>query len=153
MRLHWLTDGASAVLHLCNAYLSPRLTPQQGSDDIRREIREIEEKVDPGPDWAYETLCKLRKVKIASSTEEKDKVTRKEDGTRERVTEEITTWYTFQNLAEDYFKYLEQAHDRASIMRRSKDIYLPDMEAQIIGFDFKSILQSENEVVPRRFPL
>jgi hypothetical protein len=156
-RLHWLSDGASAILHFCKAYLSPGQTPRHGSHDILAQIRPFEAKEAYGPDWAFEVLVDpdLRRIPMhVSSVDHKDRSTHK-DASEERSREETTTWGTFQSLAEKFFMYLEQAHDRASNIRLSKDIYIKMsfLRSEIVGFDFKSILQGDSCVEPKRFKL
>lgn len=52
-RLHWLSDGASAILHFCRAYLSLELTPRHGSADILAQISQFEDNTAYEPEWAF----------------------------------------------------------------------------------------------------
>lgn len=163
-RLHWLSDGASAILHFCRAYLSPELTPRHGSNHVLAQMSEFESKTAYGPKWAFSTLVdpRLRRVLLdLSSVEHKEKITHKnkgkepERGDEEHSKEDTMTMNTFESLATRYFMYLEQAHDRASGVRRNKDLYVkvPWIDSDIVGFDFRSILRSDHDIAPKRFQL
>jgi hypothetical protein len=161
-RLHWLSDGASAILHLCRAYLSPELTPRHGSDEILAEIQHLENKTAYGPEWAFQTLLDPKWCQIPMdvlSMEHKEKTTHKphstQNGSKERLIEETATRGNFQGLAEKYYKYLEQAHDGVSRVRLDKDLYIkiPWLNSEVIGLEFMSILRGERCVEPRRFRL
>jgi hypothetical protein len=161
-KVHWLADGASTILHLCKAYLSPGRELRRGSDDVLRRIREAESSVAQGPRWAYETLIRMELRQICldvSNVEMKSKMTSKLISTnqlqREASIEGTSSLSTFQGLAEKYFRYLEQLHDRASNMRMCKDVYLTDLirRSEVEGFNFLDILEGEGWVDPKRLKL
>lgn len=161
-RVHWLADGASTILHFSKAYLSPGRDPRRGSDEILHQIREAECSLAHGPKWAYETLTlpKLRQIRLdVGNVEPKSKVTNEVNAANQvenKVSSETTTsWNTFQALAQKYYQYLEQMHDRASSSRRCKDIYLTQalQRSQLVGYNFMDILEDERWVDPRYIEL
>jgi hypothetical protein len=133
-----------------------------GSDEILAQIAPFERKDLFGSQRAFETLTNPDLMRIptdVASFEHKVKSTRKSGSQQlefvEHSTEDTTTHNTFQALVERFYRYLEQAHDRASIVRRSKDVYIemPGQQPEIVGFDFLSILNSDDCVEPVKFGL
>lgn len=161
-RVHWLADGASTILHFCKAYLSPRRERRRVPDDILHRIRAEESSQAHGPQWAYDTLVSinLRQVCLDVSTVEmKGKMTNKMASSSQPVDETsfegTLSLNTFQGLAEKYFRYLEQLHDRAASTRMRRYIYLTDLvrRAEVEGFDSLDVLDCEGWVLPRRLAL
>jgi hypothetical protein len=161
-KLHWLADGASTILHLCKAYLSPGRDPRRGSDDTLRRVREAESSLAHGPRWAYDTLVSMELRQICldvSNVEMKAKMTRKvasfNQVQNEASIEGTSSLSTFQGLAEKYFRYLEQLYDRASNTRMCKDVYLTHLvqRSEVEGFDFLDVLEGEGWIHPKRLKL
>lgn len=140
-------DGATAILHLCRAWLSPKHIPYGAKDKVASiwspQYRN-------SLDASYETLMNddNRKLQLLVATESTTKRV-KISGTN-AITEstEITeTSWCFENLAQQMFHILEQVRDRTK-SRNPSTIDLHLKNRTLVGFDFLDLLRENGPVQP-----
>lgn len=124
---HYLVDGATAILHLSLAWLLSghvRYAPKGAVDLLRISATNT-------PESAFYALLhsENRKVKLLES----------------KVNQ---CWWTFENLAQEYFHIIEQIHNRVSI-RDTSAIEVNFANREIIGFDIMDLLLESGPVHPR----
>ena len=124
---HYLVDGASAILHLCLAWLLSghiRYAP-------KNVIAKLKIPTSSSPDAAYNALIDLENRKAELLWSEKNK-----------------SWWRFENLAQEFFHILEQIHDRVGCRNKS-EIELSFASGELIGFDAMDLLLEHGLIRPR----
>lgn len=147
---HWLSDGASVVLHLCRAWLSKKHTryaPEGVADQIWYPAAAA------GPLTSFETLTSDANRALQLYTSDL-KLTSKapalEDGSEVLPDEPVIEkeWFLLQHQAQYFYHWLEQIHDRMVRARHSADIDLIREGNKAIGFEFKDLLRGDSPVEP-----
>jgi len=142
---HWLTDGASAVLHLCRAWLS---MPHAGYVPDDSSPRLWSPTASGSPSTSLATLTSIDNRELELYISQSKRVSKPVVGARD---EEIVTerqWFLFQDLAHRFAKSIEQIRDRASMARHSADIDLARQGNKVIGFEFLDLLRGADRIEP-----
>jgi hypothetical protein len=144
-RQHWLADGASAILHLCWAWL---LEPHPGYDPKISSIKLRSPESIGSPANSLATLTSIDNREFELYISQSKRTSKPSIGGRDEETVIERQWFLLQDLAHRYFKWIEQIHDRANKSRHSADVDLARQGNKVIGFEFMDLLRGTGRVEP-----
>jgi hypothetical protein len=144
-RQHWLADGASAVLHLCWAWL---LKPHPGYDPTASSIKLWSPESSGSPANSLATLTSIDNRELELYVSQSKRTSKPSIGGRDEETVIERQWFLLQDLAHRYSKWIEQIHDRANKSRHSADVDLTRQGNRVIGFEFLDLLRGTGRVEP-----
>lgn len=142
---HWLTDGASIVLHLGRAWLSKphaSYSPEGLSNKIWSPT------ASGSPSTSLATLTSIDNRELELYVSQSKRVSKPVAGTRDEEIVVERQWFLFQDLVHRFAKWIEQIRDRASMARHSADIDLATQGNKLIGFEFTDLLRGIGRVEP-----
>jgi hypothetical protein len=144
-RQHWLADGASAVLHLCQAWL---LKQHPGYDPTTSFIKLWSPESSGSPANSLATLTSIDNRELELYISQSKRTSKPSIGGRDEETVIERQWFLLQDLAHRYSKWIEQIHDRANKSRHSADVDLTRQSNQVIGFEFLDLLGGTGRMEP-----
>jgi hypothetical protein len=144
-RQHWLADGASAILHLCRAWLSK---PHPEYDPTSSPVKLWSPESSGSPATSLATLTSIDNRELELYISQSKRLSKPSIGGRDEEIVIERQWFLLQDLAHRYSKWIEQISDRANKARHSPDVDLTRQGNKVIGFEFLDLLRGTGRVEP-----